>query len=100
MSAITLEPPFCRRCGHQGSAATHPADCDARPTYGLEIGEIRLPDCHCTLPCPGFQCAVCGEDRPYCFGASDDWEDACDECYGAASERGETLQPSERVASW
>ncbi|MBC7883253.1 MAG: hypothetical protein H7Y37_18340 [Anaerolineae bacterium] len=96
-SQLTL--PFCRECGHQGSMATHPTDCDARPTYGFEIGETRLPDCHCTLPCPSFQCAVCGQERPFCFGATDDWEEVCDHCYGAASARGETLQPFKRVKS-
>jgi hypothetical protein len=100
MIPCTKSPlPFCRKCGHEGNLDNHPETCDACSTY-FDIGEIRLPDCFCELPCPGFQCVVCGQDRPFCFGATDDWEEVCNHCYATASARGETLKPSERVKSW
>jgi hypothetical protein len=99
-SSLRSTLPFCLECGHQGSAATHPADCDARPTYSFEIGDIRLKECRCKLPCPSFQCEVCGQDRPWCVGVTDDWQEACDQCYAAASARGETLRSSRKVKLW
>lgn len=36
-----------------------------------------------------FRCNICDREMPYCRGAADDMEDACDDCWAKAHENEE-----------
>ena len=51
-------------------------------TYGQLVpagcGRIRIGECVCPIPCIGYLCEGCTQNRPWCCGATDDLR--CDYC--------------------